>query len=132
MVLYIKSKKFISNIVMSKIQENIAQNTSAGADKNKASLMTVKELRPDMERDWDDFVERCAETTFFHKAGWKKVYQRAFGHNSYFLYTEAGGQIEGVVVLGHIKSRLFGNSLISSPFCVCGGIAAESELAHAK
>lgn len=79
---------------------------------------------------WDDFVDQCPEATFFHKAGWKKVIERAFGHPGYFLAAEFAGRIEAVLPLGHIRSRLFGNALISAPFCVYGGIAASSERAR--
>lgn len=79
---------------------------------------------------WDAFVDRCPEATFFHKAGWKDVLERSFGHSTHYLYVESDGAIEGVLPLGHIKSRLFGNALISTPFCVYGGIVAASQKAR--
>lgn len=48
----------------------------------------------------------------------------AFGHDTYFLYVEAGGHIQGVLPLAHVDSWLFGNSLVSLPFAVYGGVAA--------
>jgi FemAB-related protein (PEP-CTERM system-associated) len=42
---------------------------------------------------------------------------------------ESGGAIRGVLPLGHIKSLVFGSSLISTPFCVYGGILASDERA---
>jgi FemAB-related protein (PEP-CTERM system-associated) len=80
----------------------------------------------DAER-WDRFVLECPEATFFHRAGWQAVIERAFGHKTWFMYAESNGKIEGVVCLAEIKSRLFGHSLSSLPFCVYGGIAASSE-----
>ena len=92
---------------------------------NQASdAMTVGVLRPLDAARWDAFVLACPEATFFHRAGWQDVIQRAFGHRTWFLYAEAGGQIQGVLPLAQIDSRLFGNSLCSLPFCVYGGIAA--------
>ncbi len=88
---------------------------------------SVHPLRPqDMER-WDEFVSACPEATFFHRAGWQAVIERALGHKTWFLYAESGGQIQGVLPLAEINSRLFGHSLSSLPFCVYGGIAAISE-----
>jgi FemAB-related protein (PEP-CTERM system-associated) len=84
----------------------------------------VRELDAGRVADWDAFVESCPEATFFHRAGWREVVARAFGHNTHFLFAERDGRIEGVLPLGHVRSRLFGNALISSPFCVYGGIAA--------
>ncbi len=80
---------------------------------------------------WDAFVVACSEATFFHRAGWKDVIERAFGHRMYMLYAERNGQIEGVYPLGHVHSRLFGNALISVPFCVYGGVAAANDAARA-
>jgi FemAB-related protein (PEP-CTERM system-associated) len=79
---------------------------------------------------WDSYVEQAPAATFFHRAGWKAVLERAFGHRTYFLYAQQGGEIVGVLPLAQIKSALFGNSLSSLPFCVYGGIVADHELAE--
>ncbi len=92
--------------------------------------ITVHELDNASQVAWDLFVERCPEATFFHRAGWKDVIEKTFDHKTYFLYAERHGEIEGVLPLGHVKSRLFGNALISSPFCVYGGVAAASSTAR--
>ncbi len=92
--------------------------------------MEIKKLDQQSIARWDLFVESCPEATFFHKAGWKEVIERAFGHTIHFLYAEMNGEIVGVLPLGHVKSFLFGDALISSPFCVYGGIAAISEEAR--
>src|SRR5258706_9262910 len=90
----------------------------------------VRELQPADFSRWDEFVSGCPEATFFHRAGWKTVIERAFGHRTTFLYAEAGGRIEGVLPLAEVKSLLFGHALVSLPFCVYGGIAAQSERAR--
>ena len=90
----------------------------------------VGELQPADFSRWDEFVAGCSEATFFHRAGWKTVIERAFGHRTYFLYAEAGGRIEGVLPLAEVESLLFGHTLVSLPFCVYGGIAAQSERAR--
>lgn len=86
----------------------------------------VRELDSSRVAEWDAFVERCPDATFFHRAGWREVMERAFGHNTHYLFAERDGRIEGVLPLGHVRSRLFGNSLISNPFCVYGGVAASN------
>lgn len=92
----------------------------------RAATVAVKRLRPEDMARWDDFVLACPEATFCHRAGWRDVIETAFGHDTHFLYAERDGRIEGVLPLGHVNSRLFGNALVSSPFCVYGGIAAET------
>ncbi|WP_395403717.1 FemAB family XrtA/PEP-CTERM system-associated protein [Pseudoduganella sp. UC29_106] len=79
---------------------------------------------------WDAFVQRSPSATFFHRAGWQRVIEQAFGHKTWFFYVEEQGEITGVLPLARIRSRLFGHSLISLPFCVYGGVAAETEAAR--
>jgi FemAB-related protein (PEP-CTERM system-associated) len=100
-------------------------------DQQIRSLQTkapsVHLLQPQEEKKWDKFVSACPEATFFHRAGWQAVIQRAFGHKTWFLYAESEGEIQAVLPLAEVKSHLFGHSLSSLPFCVYGGIAAISE-----
>lgn len=79
---------------------------------------------------WDQFVFSCPAATFFHRAGWKEVIERAFGHRTHFLLAEENGAIQGILPLAEIDSRLFGHSLSSLPFCVYGGIVASTETAR--
>ncbi|MFK5949675.1 MAG: FemAB family PEP-CTERM system-associated protein [Methylococcales bacterium] len=87
----------------------------------------IKTLDDSSIQQWDEFVENSSSATFFHKAGWKEVIEKAFGHKTYFLYTEEQGKITGILPLVHIKSFLFGNSLNSCAFCVYGGIVANNK-----
>jgi FemAB-related protein (PEP-CTERM system-associated) len=80
------------------------------------------------EAAWDRFVQAMPGATFFHRAGWAKVIETAFGHATHFTFTERDGAITGVLPLGRVKTMLFGDTLISSPFCVYGGpVASDAE-----
>src|SRR3984957_7147690 len=70
---------------------------------------------------WDAFVLAHPAGTFFHRAAWAKVIQNSFGHRTHYAYAERDGAITGVLPLAQVKTLLFGNSLISVPFCVYGG-----------
>jgi FemAB-related protein (PEP-CTERM system-associated) len=95
--------------------------------KNEASLKSealslgVCSLTKEEESRWDKFVETHPEATFFHLAGWREVLEQVYGHRTYYLYAEQDGKVIGVLPLGRIRSRLFGDALISTPFCVYGG-----------
>lgn len=93
--------------------------------------MRIKELEQSNYALWDEFVQKHPTATFFHLAGWKTVLEKAFGHKTVFLYAEEDEKIQGILPLGQVKSLLFGNSLISLPFCVSGGIVAENAEAKA-
>jgi FemAB-related protein (PEP-CTERM system-associated) len=93
--------------------------------------LVVRPVRPEDVAAWDGFVLAEPTATFFHRIGWKSVLERAFGHRTHYLLAARDGRIEGVLPLAEIRSRLFGHSLISTPFCVYGGIAAATTEARA-
>jgi len=95
-----------------------------------SSMTSIKRLsaKGDIHaKAWDEFVLACPTATFFHRAGWQRILQEIFRHDTYFLYAETDGRIEGVLPLAHVNSLLFGNSLVSLPFAVYGGVAASNE-----
>jgi FemAB-related protein (PEP-CTERM system-associated) len=75
---------------------------------------------------WDRFVHACPDATFFHLSGWRGILEEVLGHRSWYLYAERDGEIVAVLPLAQIKSRLFGHSLASLPFCVYGGAAGDA------
>jgi FemAB-related protein (PEP-CTERM system-associated) len=90
--------------------------------------VVVRTLDAASEAAWDRFVTAVPGGTFFHRAGWAKVIESAFGHATHFSFAERDGAITGVLPLGRVKTMLFGDTLISVPFCVYGGpVAADAE-----
>lgn len=90
----------------------------------------VRLMQADDMAKWDAFVKQSPNATFFHLAGWQNVLQQAFGHDTWYFYAESRGKLEGILPLAEIKSRWFGHSLSSLPFCVYGGIVASSPEAY--
>lgn len=84
----------------------------------------VKRLESRDEGRWEDFVESAPRATFFHRVAWRSILEQELGHRSHYLYAERQGVITGVLPLAEIRSRLFGHALISTPFCVYGGVVA--------
>jgi FemAB-related protein (PEP-CTERM system-associated) len=81
---------------------------------------------------WDAFVAAMPNGTFFHRAGWARVIDAAFGHRTHYVYAERDGSVVGVLPLAQVKTLLFGNTLISVPFCVYGGpLAVDAETSTA-
>lgn len=92
-------------------------------------MLTIKTLKPEdtiAATKWDGFVAASADTTFFHWSGWQKIISGVFRHQTYFLYAERAGVIEGVLPLARIDSLLFGKALVSLPFASYGGVAANT------
>lgn len=100
----------------------------------ESASLSVKRLGADDSLNvarWEAFVLACPQSTFFHRAGWQNIITKVFKHQTYFLYAERNGVIEGVLPLGHVNSWLFGNALTGLPFAVYGGVAAISPEAAA-
>lgn len=84
------------------------------------------------EPAWDRFVESREDATAHHRLGWKAVFERSFGHPCHYLAAIDGqGEWQGVLPLVHMRSRLFGNFLISLPYVNYGGLLCKSEAAAA-
>lgn len=91
--------------------------------------LTLRPLEDHSTAAWDAFVTAHKYGTFFHRAAWQHVIQRAFGHQPYYILAEQDGTVAGVLPLVHMKTTLFSNNTLTSlPFCVYGGpLAADSD-----
>ena len=100
--------------------------------------LRIREWQDGVGGAWDAFVQATPEATFFHLAPWRRVIEEAFGHTTHYAFAEQDGAIVGVLPLARMRTRLFGDMLISTPFCVYGGPvavtpeAAEALEAHAR
>lgn len=77
-------------------------------------------------QQWDSFVDDCPTGTFFHLSGWKTVIENVYQHKCHYIFASLGNEIVAVLPLVEQKSALFGHTLISTPFCVYGGVASEN------
>jgi FemAB-related protein (PEP-CTERM system-associated) len=92
----------------------------------------LRELDRGSAAAWDRFVRDRPDATFFHLAPWAEVIRQAFGHATHYVLAEQDGAVVGVLPLARMRTRLFGDLLASTPFCVYGGsVAATAEAASA-
>ena len=94
------------------------------------AAVTVEPLSGADAARWDAYVFAHPEATFFHRAGWKRVIEEAFGHATHYLQAVREGQLVGVLPLAEIDSWLFGHSLASLPFCAYAGVLADDAAAE--
>jgi FemAB-related protein (PEP-CTERM system-associated) len=85
----------------------------------------VRPFVPSDAQRWEAYVDACAESSFFHRIGWREIIEDVFRHRTHYRIAERHGQIVGVLPLAEVKSRFFGHALVSLPFCVYGGPAAD-------
>ncbi len=87
---------------------------------------------PEERRAWTEFIGRSPQATLFHGLAWRDAVAATFGHKPYYLYARQDGDIEGVLPMFLIESRVFGRHLISVPFAVYGGICTNNPSVEAE
>src|SRR6266540_1729057 len=75
---------------------------------------------------WDAYVNGAHDASNYHRWTWRHAIQDTYGHKPYYLAALEGGAVQGVLPMFHIKSRLFGTSLVSVPFFSYGGFLSET------
>jgi FemAB-related protein (PEP-CTERM system-associated) len=81
---------------------------------------------------WDDYVSSTGPDRLYHFWSWREVIEETFGHRPYYLAAIDGNEIRGVLPLVSMRSRLFGNFLVSMPFFSYGGVLTDSTEAREK
>ncbi len=75
---------------------------------------------------WNSFVARHPHGTFFHLAEWRDVLQQAFQIETFYLYAHDSNVITGILPLALVRRPLLGKVMISTPFCVLGGVLSNN------
>jgi serine/alanine adding enzyme len=88
--------------------------------------MEISELKDQERGEWNTYVNRHPEATFYHRFEWKKVVEGAYGHTPFYLTAREGGKITGILPLFRLKSLLLGSKMISLPFGSYGGMCADN------
>jgi len=80
--------------------------------------------------EWNIFVENTCRASVFHLWEWGETLSAIYGYQRYYLSAMQKDRIIGGLPIIHVKSRLFGNRLISLPFCEYGGPLVVQELSN--
>ncbi|MEO7273758.1 MAG: FemAB-like protein, partial [Vicinamibacterales bacterium] len=79
------------------------------------------------EPAWTAFVNRHPHATGYHQWGWRRVFERVFGHECLYLSATDHGVVTGVLPIVVFKSPIFGRFGVSLPFVNYGGVVADSD-----
>jgi FemAB-related protein (PEP-CTERM system-associated) len=85
----------------------------------------INHLAAGEESEWDAFVQASPQATFFHLSRWARIVEEVLGRRCHLLVARTEGSISGVFPVAHVRSRIFGDSLVSLPLAVYGGVCAE-------
>jgi FemAB-related protein (PEP-CTERM system-associated) len=77
---------------------------------------------------WDEYVRSHPCGSHFHLSAWQKMIHDTFGHKPMHMVAQnSQGKIAGVLPLFLVRSRIFGQMLVSAPLASYGGILADSD-----
>jgi FemAB-related protein (PEP-CTERM system-associated) len=74
---------------------------------------------------WDQFVACQPHASIYHLSVWYHILSEAFGKHWYVVTICQDGVIRAGMPLVHMRSRLFGNCLVSMPYFNYGGLLTE-------
>ena len=88
----------------------------------------IYELERREEKEWDAYVLKHPNSTFFHQIGWRNVVQGTYKHKPIYLVAKEDGNIKGILPLFLMKSVVFSTKLVSVPFAPYSGVCADDEM----
>lgn len=75
----------------------------------------------------EDFVLHTPAATIYHTPQWSGMISQTFGHTPYYLVAYEENTVRGVLPLMLVRSRLFGDRIISQAFSNYGGPLIDCE-----
>jgi FemAB-related protein (PEP-CTERM system-associated) len=84
---------------------------------------------PDEGAEWDRFATATPGGTIYHQLAWRHVFAAEFGWESHYLVARNATAVEGILPLVRLKSRLFGDFLVSLPYVNYGGVVSLTDAA---
>jgi CelD/BcsL family acetyltransferase involved in cellulose biosynthesis len=77
---------------------------------------SVVQLDPAADPRWDRFVDACPAASVWHSSAWLEVIRQTYAYRPLHLAFERDGQLEAILPLFLVASRLTGRRLVSVPF----------------
>ena len=102
-----------------------------GEAASSAAKLLVRPALPEDGAAWDAFVAAYPDGTHYHRYGWSRVIERAFGRKIHYRMAVADGDVAGVLPLVGFSNPIFGRFLVSVPFLNRGGVLATDAAAQA-
>jgi FemAB-related protein (PEP-CTERM system-associated) len=96
-----------------------------------ATGLTIEPADEHSRAELAAFVARQPLAELYHDYRWRTVIESVFRHECHYLLArDSVGQVRGVLSLVRLRSRFFGDFLVSMPFFNYGGILADSPAAE--
>jgi FemAB-related protein (PEP-CTERM system-associated) len=90
--------------------------------------ITIHSFSSTFTQQWDDYVKRHHSGSIYHLSAWKGLIEKTFSHQClYFYATNEQGDVCGVLPSVNLKSKVFGNFIVSMPFFNYGGALTDNQ-----
>jgi FemAB-related protein (PEP-CTERM system-associated) len=94
---------------------------------DRSEELRVERAEDPVSGEWNQFVERAPDAELYHDFRWRALVQRIFGHEApYLMARDGAGAVAGVLPLVRLRSRLFGDFVVSLPYFNYGGVLAST------
>jgi len=108
-------------------QDNNARNERYLSTAVNINTIHIGVFDIDNMEEWNQYATTHPAASIHHHAEWNHILRQSYGHDNLYLCARNSDQhIVGILPLVHIKSRLFGDKLISMPFFQRGGAIADT------
>jgi len=96
--------------------------------------VSIVPLNTGDEASWNQYVINNPAASLYHRTEWRKLIKDTFGHESIYLLARdsSNNNIKGILPLIRLKSRLFGDFLVSMPYFNYGGAIADNPAIEQK
>ena len=84
--------------------------------------MQIEVLNKINQTLWNDFLVNSKKSDVFFTLEFRELIRRVFGYEDLYYLIKNNGRIIGVAPFFLVKSSIFGDRIISLPFCDSGGI----------
>ena len=89
---------------------------------NSKEVFTVREADKLQYQQCNDFIESLEGASVYHLTDWCELIQYVFGHACYYFIAESPDRsIIGALPVVRLKSKLFGDYMVSMPYFNYGG-----------
>lgn len=82
----------------------------------------------DNPKEWNNLVANNPDASAYHFWEYGEALTQTYRYSKHYLVSTQNSEVDGIFPLIHVRSVLFGNRLISLPFCEYGGIVTRMGL----
>lgn len=93
----------------------------------ESNTVQIQLYNSSLQNEWNNYINKSPHSVFAHHLGWKDVVKETYGHEPFYFMAYRNDRVVGVLPLFFIKSLLFKQFMVTSPYLTFGGIISDDE-----